>query len=833
MKAYFIPLDFDYIDKDDSCLVRIWGKSAEGKRICVFDSTPAYFWLLPKPGTNLKHYAEKVKGIKQKHANRLAHVLDVKIKDKKFLSKNVKALQVFVNNPKDIAIIKDIAKEFKETADKKEHDINFITRYIINKEVKPLAWHVAEGTQLNKEEAKSFKAENLDVDLIIKAEKIKQEKEDKEKEFRPKILAFDIEASEFEIGKGKILMISLADKNIQKVFTWKRFSNPPKEIEFVKDEAELIQKFVSFIKDYRPDFLVGYFSDAFDLPYLRMRADLHGIKLNLGLDKSNVTFIRGAIPSSEIRGLVHIDLYKFINNILSPTLQSETISLNDVAKELVGEEKLKIDLNKISAELKKTKGKLKEAELRKFALYNLQDSVLTSKLFEKLWPNIAELTKIISEPLFDVSRATYSHLVEHNIIHNLHRFNELIQNRPTYNEIQERRTRPKYMGAFVKEPVPGLYENLGVFDFRSFYPNVIVSFNISLPTLLEKKEKSCYETPEFEFERKKRKFYFAKEKGFIPLILHELLEKRKKIKQELHKNRTPILEARDYALKTLSNATYGYFGFFGARYYSPECAASITAIARHYIHKTLDDLENACFKTIYADTDSCHFLLGKKTQQQALETLKKINSSLPGTMELELENFYTRGIFVMRRTGELGAKKKYALISKDGSIKVRGFETVRRDRCKLAKDTQDVVLRKVLKEGSAKNALAHVHKILNEVKEKKVPTDQLIIRTQLKKEIETYVTIGPHVIVAKKMQELGLPIKVGSLIEFVISKGKEKLIRERAKLPDEIKQGEYDVDYYINNQILPAIESIFSVLGISSEQLKEGKKQRSLQEFKQ
>ena len=837
-KETFIALDYDYIDADDSSVIRLWGRTKEGKRICVIDKTDVYFWLIPKPKVNLEKYAEKVKKIRLQHAGRTAQVLDVKIKDKSFLGEEIKALQVFVNNPKDIGAIKDIAKEYPETLDKKEQDINYVTRYIIDKEIVPLTWHDVEGKEYSKEELKEL-GWNYDVDIVLKAEKISIGK--KQPEFHPKILSFDIETTEFEIGKGKILMISLADKNIKKVITWKHFSDPPKEVEFVKNEEELIKKFKETIKEYKPDFLVGYFSDAFDLPYIRMRADEYGIKLDLGLDRSSITFTHGVLPISSITGMVHIDLYKYINNIIAYTLQSETISLNDVAKELIGEEKVKIDLSGIIKEIKETeksKAKISDLELKKFALYNLQDSVLTAKLFEKVWINIAELTRVVQEPLTDTSRTTYSNLVEHNMLHNLKKFNEIAQSRPSYDDINERKTRKQYIGAYVKEPVPGLYDNIAVFDFRSFYPNVVVSFNISLPTLCEKKEKEIYETPEFEYEGKKRKFFFTKKLGFIPSIVNGLLEKRKETKQELKKNRSPVLEARDYAIKTLLNATYGYFGFFGARYYSPECAASIAAIARHYIHKMIEDIEKAGFKVIYSDTDSCMFLLGNKKEKDALELLKKLNSELPGTMELELENFYNRGIFVMRRTGELGAKKKYALIDKNNKIKIRGFESVRRDRCRLAKDTQDFVLKKVLEEGKPDNALKHVKKVLDDVEKKKISVEQLIIKTQLKKEIESYASIGPHVTVAKHMRELGLPVREGALIEYVIAKAhdqraqvqKSKLIRERARLPDEVKQGEYDIDYYIDHQILPAIESIFAVFNIKLEDIK-GKKQKSLKEF--
>lgn len=823
MNVKFIPLDFDYFDINGKAIIRIWGRTDSGKRICVIDSTPSYFWIIPQEDIDLERYIKKIKSVEVEHANRLARVIDVKKKKKKYLEKEVNALQVFINNPKDAKVISDIIKEFPQTRHRRELDINFITRYILDKNVKPLTWQDVEGNEIL-----DMKYGDPDVDIILEAEKIKESTI--QKEFKPKILAFDIETDGFEIGKGKILMVSLADGTVRKVFTWKHFKNPPKEVEFVKDEEELIEKFLEFIKNYKPDVITGYFSDAFDFPYLRARADKFKIKMDLGLDHSNIRFIRGILPTCEIRGLIHVDIYKFVHNILAPTLQSETISLNDVAKELIGDQKVKIDLTKITKELQSSKGKLQDLELRKFTLYNLQDSVLTAKLFEKLWPNISELTKTVNEPVFDVSRTTYSHLVEHNILHNLHRFNEIAQNRPSHDEIGRRRMRPKYIGAFVKEPIPNLYENVAVFDFRSFWPNIIVSFNLSQPTLLKKKEKGSHETPEFEFEKKKQKFYFEKHQGFIPKILQELLEKRREIKNSLKKNRTPILEARDYALKTLANATYGYFGFFGARYYSPESAASATAIGRHYIHKTLEDIEKAGYKTLYADTDSVMFLLGKRTQEDALDLLKKINNTLPGTMELELEDFYKRGIFVTTRAGTKGAKKKYALLRKNKSMKVRGFETVRRDRCKLAKRTQDYVLRKVLEEGKPDTALKHVKKVLKEVKDKKAKIDELIIRTQLTKEINSYASIGPHVAVAKKMVELGLPVNIGSLISYVVSKTGGKLIRERARLPDEVKPGEYDSDYYMDNQIIPPVEGIFRVFNITPQQLKD-LKQKKLFDF--
>lgn len=44
----------------------------------------------------------------------------------------------------------------------------------------------------------------------------------------------------------------------------------------------------------------------------------------------------------------------------------------------------------------------------------------------------------------------------------------------------------KYIGAYVKEPIPGYYEYISCFDFASMYPNIQMQFNISPDSFLGK-----------------------------------------------------------------------------------------------------------------------------------------------------------------------------------------------------------------------------------------------------------------------------------------------------------------------------------------------------------
>ncbi len=81
------------------------------------------------------------------------------------------------------------------------------------------------------------------------------------------------------------------------------------------------------------------------------------------------------------------------------------------------------------------------------------------------------------------------------------------------------------------------------------------------------------------------------------------------------------------------------------------------------------------------------------------------------------------------------------------------------------------------------------------------------------------------------MEEQKIPVDMGNIIEYYIAetKGKKKLVREKVKLPEE--KGEYNIEYYLTRQILPAVENIFQVFGIDVTEVIEGKKQMTLGDF--
>lgn len=209
--------------------------------------------------------------------------------------------------------------------------------------------------------------------------------------------------------------------------------------------------------------------------------------------------------------------------------------------------------------------------------------------------------------------------------------------------------------------------------------------------------------------------------------------------------------------------------------------------------------------------------LEKEIKSQARKFLTDFNITLPESMELEYEGFYRRGFFV--------TKKRYAVVE-DGTIIAKGLELVRRDWAPVAKDTQQSILMAILKDGDVDKAIEIIKKILKKVKSGTEDMKYMIIHTQITKKLSDYKQIGPHVVAAQRLEEKGMKIDRGTIIQYVVVKGKGP-ISQRAIPYEDANKYEYDPDYYIDNQIIPAVSRIIESFGYTKEKIKElGEKER-------
>lgn len=215
------------------------------------------------------------------------------------------------------------------------------------------------------------------------------------------------------------------------------------------------------------------------------------------------------------------------------------------------------------------------------------------------------------------------------------------------------------------------------------------------------------------------------------------------------------------------------------------------------------------------------YLLKDKIKEQADLFLNAINKELSKGMELEYDGFYQRGFFV--------TKKRYALIE-DDTIIVKGLELVRRDWAPITKKTQQKVLTAILKEASPEKAFKIIKNVIEAIRKGNVKLEDLVIHTQLTKNPGEYAQMAPHVLAAKRSIEKGRKVGRGSIIQYIIVRGREP-ISKRAIPIEDADIANYDPNYYIENQVLPAVGRIIEALGYSEQEILHNEKQSSLDAF--
>lgn len=798
----FLLLDVDYDILGDDLFVILYGRTDDGKRAVVLDkSYKPYFYVLPSDIEKAKAEIQEVlKREKQKVLGIDTEVRDLFGEEKRFL-------KLTCNLPQETQKIRDILKSLEERRggsgsiiEEYEYQMGFYRSYLLDKNLSSFDWLEVRG----KESSHPFYAE-----VVLEADDLR--KIDGEY-YKPKILAFDTEVLEEKRGERQLVMISLFGEEIKKVLTY-REGDYPTYVEVLKDEATIIERFVDIVRQYDPDILAGFNSDLFDFPVLKERSQRVKVKLNdLSLDGSGISLSKRArVSSARLKGPVHLDIFVFINNILSPMLQTEVLSLDAVSSEILKDEKIEMEYSEMLKAWKEGKN------LGVLASYALKDAELTFRLTETLFPQILEITKIVGQSVFDVSRMTYSQLVEWYYTRRAKEMRKIIPNQPKFEEI-EKRQKETYSGGYVREPKPGLHENLAVIDFASLYPSITSTYNISVETL------NCECCKEDGFKVPGLPYWFCrKRRGFESKVVEELLVERQRIKAEmkkLDKNSLEysLLDNRQLALKTIANASYGYYAYPASKWYSKECAESITAFGRYWIREIMERATSYGFDAIYGDTDSAFLALDGEEKEKVFSFLEEMNRILPGVMRIELEGFYPRGIFIPKEIGGGAAKKRYALIDENGNLKIRGLEKVRRDWCTLSKVTQERVLRLILESKDVASAVSFVREQIRRLKNLEVEIKDLVVYEQLSKPVNEYKLLSPHVGAAKKLLERGIQVGEGSVIGFIIEKGKGS-VSERAQPLEFADIKNVDIDYYISSQIVPASMRILRVLGVSEAEI--------------
>ena len=171
---------------------------------------------------------------------------------------------------------------------------------------------------------------------------------------------------------------------------------------------------------------------------------------------------------------------------------------------------------------------------------------------------------------------------------------------PAYRQQQKE----EYPGAFVYS-IPGFYEWLVSYDYRSLYPSIMMTFNTSPETkvikpieyVLSNEERAVLIESPWTHNGRYRVFFRKDKEGIVPKVTRLLFDGRASLKNKMKAAKkagdhemTSIYDMMQKVYKVLGNSLYGLLGSPFFPLYDVDNAASITAYGQQLIKYTINGM---------------------------------------------------------------------------------------------------------------------------------------------------------------------------------------------------------------------------------------------------
>jgi DNA polymerase elongation subunit (family B) len=534
----------------------------------------------------------------------------------------------------------------------------------------------------------------------------------------------------------ELLVITLQNYTTKSIisFASRPYINTRKDVTYIqcRDEIDLINQFLAFWERETPDVITGWNCELYDIPYIagrieRIMGEKEARRLSpWGNIRKKEIVIKGRDQISyEISGISQLD-YLNLYRKFTYTNQ-ESYRLDHIANVELGQKKLD------HSEFETFKD-FYTKDWQKFVDYNIRDVELVDQLEDKM-----KLIELCFTMAYD-AKVNFA-----DVFFQVRTWDAIIYNYLKDRDIvippKERTDKDtKFAGAYVKEPIPGKYDWVVNFDLNSLYPHLIMQYNISPETLMEKRHPTATVdrilNQDINFDEYKEyavcpngAMYRKDVKGFLPELMEKIYKDRTIYKKKM-------LEAKQQYEKTPSNAlvkeisrcnniqmarkiqlnsAYGAIGNQYFRYFKLANAEAITLsgqVSIRWIEEKINKYLNKILKTndidyvIASDTDSIYLNMGplvetvykgkEKTTEGIVSFLDKVAkvelekyiescyqeladyvNAYDQKMQMKRENIADRGIWTAKKRYILNVWDSEGVRYEQPKLKIMGLEAVK------------------------------------------------------------------------------------------------------------------------------------------------------------
>jgi DNA polymerase delta subunit 1 len=415
--------------------------------------------------------------------------------------------------------------------------------------------------------------------------------------------------------------------------------------------------------------------------------------------------------------------------------------------------------------------------------YCLQDTALLILLLEhqKILFTEIEMSRVCSVMLADLFNRGQMFKVLSLVYIYARRNNSVLTNLFTIDALG-------YQGATVLQAAVGFYADSAVLDFASLYPSIMRAYNLCTSTIVAPRDMERYgNLPGYTYFEKATDigtYRFQQTlTGILPNLLKHLLGARKKAKADMKACGKvgdavgkELANGRQLALKISCNSVYGFLGAKTGKYTCLPIAATVTAVGRELIQRSIDVAEASAIPrtvaaqsefledgateraedshavVVYGDTDSIFveirggpqeagqrkaflFRVGIELGEEVTAALRRtimeslgVGPERAEAIDLEFEKIYLNLLLLSKKcyTG-----LKFENLDDEGKVEAKGAAQVRRDFCWWVRDAltamADAITKRRELEGATQQLSDAIHALVNS----QIPLDKMVVTCKL------------------------------------------------------------------------------------------------------